>query len=84
MSNILLQYPKNQKVGPNWHAKIVCVELLRTILVSSCGLKKVTITVAFHFMNRRLKNVTIVVTFHFMKRQLKVKSKHEMADHTTM
>ena len=32
------------------------VELLRTILVSSCGLKKrVTIIVAFHFMKRRLK-----------------------------
>ena len=34
------------------------VELLRTILVSSCGLKK---------------RVTIIVTFHFMKRQLKIK-----------
>ena len=32
------------------------VELLRTLLVSSCGLKKkATIIVAFHFMKRRLK-----------------------------
>ena len=32
------------------------MELLRTYLVSSCGLKKKeTIIVAFHFMKRRLK-----------------------------
>ena len=35
---------------------IILVELLRTILVSSCGWKKrVTMIVAFHFMKRRLK-----------------------------
>ena len=31
------------------------IKFLRTISVSSCGLKKVTIIVAFHFMMRRLK-----------------------------
>ena len=44
-----------------WDHKICCV-LLRTILVSSCGLKKkkrVTIIVAFHFMQRRLKMTDI-------------------------
>ena len=32
-----------------------CRTFGRTILVSSCGLKKVTIIVAFHFMKRGLK-----------------------------
>ena len=41
-------------------ATLFCI-LLRTILVSSCGLKKkkVTIIVAFHFMKQRLKTGTL-------------------------
>ena len=35
------------------------VKLSRTILVSSCGLKKVTSIVAFYFMKSRLKNGTL-------------------------
>ena len=39
---------------------IIFAELLRTILVSSCGSKKrVTIIVAFHFMKRRLITVGV-------------------------
>ena len=45
MSNILLQYVKNPKVGPNWRAK----------MGDPLGFFKVTIIVAFHFMKRRLK-----------------------------
>ena len=47
----LVQFAK-----PNVSICFKCfVELSRTILVSSCGLKKVTIIVAFRFMKRRLK-----------------------------
>ena len=41
-----------------------CLKFCKTILVSSCGLKKVTIIVAFHFMNNLLV---------FLRRLLSVK-----------
>ena len=58
--------------GKNFYISVPCakwsnlaplgfVQLCRTILVSSCGLKKrVTIILAFHFMKRRLKIVMVI------------------------
>ena len=50
----IVQLPRPN--GKIWRLKISnFVGLLGTILVSSCGLKRVTTIVVFHFMKRRLK-----------------------------
>ena len=56
-------YAENKQEKPFWFSllgKMVrfdTIILRRTILVNSCGLEKVTIIVAFHFMKRRLKKL---------------------------